>query len=504
MMNTLGLQASPVLAPTLSPRLQKAVRLLQLSSLDFCQVVRQAIDTNPFLEPLETGPPEEDTAGPADPEWAGAMRDGEEAQEASPAGDAPSAEGAWENLSMPRTSGRDEGAVFDTLVAPTALADHLVSQLRVLRLSLRDQVLAEAVARNLDDDGYLRVALEELGAALVLSPPPDPQELVIALRHVQALEPTGVGARSLAECLLLQIAQWPATPAREVARGAACGPGCGSVAGPMAADAAVASLIVRDHLPALAGRDLASLARRLRQPREAVEAACAAIRRLDPRPGWRLGGSTTAYVTPDVIVRRQRGQWVATLNPAVVPRVRLHHAYAQWFQHHREAGQAGQGELGAALQEARWTVRNVEQRFTTILAVARAILQRQHRFLAYGPMAMKPLALREIAQAVGVHESTVSRVTNNKFMATPSGVFELKYFFSRGLATASGTACSPTAVRGLIRDLIAAEAPGQPLSDVALARTLAQQGLQVARRTVTKYRQQLRIEPAERRYPTIR
>lgn len=184
------------------------------------------------------------------------------------------------------------------------------------------------------------------------------------------------------------------------------------------------------------------------------------------------------------------------MNEAVVPRVRLHQRYAQLFQRYRDAGH---GELGAQLQEAKWTVRNIELRFSTILNVAQAILQRQQHFLAYGAMAMKPLALREIALAVGVHESTVSRVTNNKFMATPCGVFELKYFFSRGLATARGGECSPLAIRGLIREMIAAEAPGRPLSDVELARQLDGQGLKVARRTVTKYRQLLRIEPAERR-----
>jgi RNA polymerase sigma-54 factor len=180
----------------------------------------------------------------------------------------------------------------------------------------------------------------------------------------------------------------------------------------------------------------------------------------------------------------------------VVPKVRLNRGYAELFRRHRGAEHA---ELGAHLQEARWTVRNVEQRFSTILAVAQAILKRQHRFLAYGAMAMKPLALREIAQEVGVHESTVSRVTNNKFMATPCGVYELKYFFSRGLATASGGECSPTAIRGLIHEIIAAESPAQPLSDVEIARQLATQGLQVARRTVTKYRQLMKIEPADRR-----
>ncbi len=471
MINSPALHASPWLTPALSPRLQRAVRLLQMSSLDFSQLVRQALDTNPFLETVEADAAPDDSAGPADEALEDFMAPADAAWDADPllARSAGTGDGAG------------EGSVFDTLAAPTTLAAHLASQLNVLPLPERDHALALALAHSLDEDGYLRTPLEEVAQATGLSPPPQPQELAIALRRVQALDPPGVGARDLSECLLLQLAQVPA--------------------GALRADPVLAASIVRCHLPVLAACDVATLARRLDAGRDAVQAACDAIRRLDPRPGWRHGAHPVHYVTPDVVVRRQRGQWVASLNPAVVPRVRLNHRYAELFHRHREGGHA---ELGAHLQEARWTVRNVEQRFATILAVARAILQRQHRFLALGPMAMRPLALREIADAVGVHESTVSRVTNNKFMATPCGVFELKYFFSRSLATASGGACSPTAIRTLIRELIAAEAAREPLSDVALAQMLARQGLQVARRTVTKYRQQMKIAPAQRRHPAMR
>jgi RNA polymerase sigma-54 factor len=293
------------------------------------------------------------------------------------------------------------------------------------------------------------------------------------LRRVQALEPAGVGARSLAECLELQLPGVPDAAVRELA-----------------------ASIIRDHLDTLAAKDIRALARRMGRELASVDAACAAIRRLDPRPGWRYGDAATHYVTPDIIVKKVRGRWMAVLNDAVVPRVRLNRSYVDLFQQYKNAEHA---ELGAHLQEARWTVRNVEQRFSTIVSVAQAILNRQQHFLAYGAMAMKPLALREIAEEVGVHESTVSRVTNNKFMATPCGVFELKYFFSRGLATSSGGECSPTAIRGLIQEIVASEPVGQPLSDVDIARQLDSQGLKVARRTVTKYRQLLRIEPAERR-----
>jgi RNA polymerase sigma-54 factor len=371
----------------------------------------------------------------------------------------------------------DGDGVFDTLQAQATLADHLLGQLNLLTLPERDWALAAAVVESLDDDGYLRTPLAEVGELVPLGPPADMDELAVALRRVQALDPAGVGAREVVECLALQVPQIACERRR-----------------------ALAARILRECVQCLASRDMQAVARRLGVPLADAESACMAIRRLDPHPGWRFGAPSVQYVTPDVIVRKVRGQWTAVLNDAVVPKVRLNRGYAELFKRHRGTEHA---ELGAHLQEARWTVRNVEQRFSTILAVAQAILKRQHRFLAYGAMAMKPLALREIAQEVGVHESTVSRVTNNKFMATPCGVFELKYFFSRGLATASGGECSPTAIRGLIQEIIAAESPSQPLSDVEIARQLSMQGLQVARRTVTKYRQLMKIEAAERRRATV-
>lgn len=455
-MNSLSQHASASLHTALSPRLQRAVRLLQMSSQDFAQVVRDALDSNPFLEQEEL-PATADSA-PMD-------------ENPLPI---PSHAETWGTDGVSRQRQVDaDGVVFDTLEAPRSLAGHLLGQLNVLALSQRDLALASAVAQSLDDDGYLRMPLEEVAESLPMLPAPEPQELLIALRRVQALDPTGVAARSVCECLQLQLQAIPAGSARDLA-----------------------ARLLAEHLDALAARDIRGLAKRLGESHAAVEAACAAMRRLDPHPGWRYCEPTVQYLTPDVIVRKIRGQWTATLNEMVVPRVKLNRSYVELFQQHRNAQHAA---LGEHLQEARWTVRNVEQRFSTILDVAQAILKRQHHFLAYGPMAMKPLALREIADEVGVHESTVSRVTNNKFMGTPCGVFELKYFFSRGLSTASGGECSPTAIRGLIQEMIAAEAPGEPMSDVEIARQLASQGLKVARRTVTKYRQLLRIESAQRR-----
>jgi len=457
-MPSLSLQIGSTLQPALSPRLQRAVRLLQMSSLDFSQVVRDALDQNPFLESDE-GEPVANLPLASPDELDGTAL--------------PPLVPAWGHDPALRARAPEGDGVFDTLAAPASLADHLMAQLNVLPLPERDWAIAAALVHSLDDDGYLRTPLQDVGVVLPLDPPVDTDELLIALRRVQSLDPAGVAARDLVECLQLQLPQIGCAPKRELA-----------------------ARILAECVECLQARDMNAVARRLRITPAQAEEGCAALRRLDPHPGWRFGSPSVPYVTPDVIVKKVRGQWTALLNEAVVPKVRLNRSYADLFRRMRGAEHS---ELSAHLQEARWTVRNVEQRFSTILSVAQAILHRQHRFLAYGPMAMRPLALREIAQEVGVHESTVSRVTNNKFMATPVGVFELKYFFSRGLPTASGGECSPTAVRGLIQELVAAEDPAHPLSDVEIARQLAAQGLQVARRTVTKYRQQLKIEAAERR-----
>jgi len=329
------------------------------------------------------------------------------------------------------------------------------------------------IVESLDDDGYLRAELEEMIAIADLDPPATLEEMHIALKRVQALEPAGVAARSVSECLLAQLSTIESEDARDMAR-----------------------VIITDHLNCLAAKDVTTMARALGRTPAEVEHVCDRIRRLDPRPGWRFGSTQLQYVIPDVIVRKVRGLWNVQLNPAIIPKVRLNQVYAELFQRHRRSQNA---EMATHLQEAKWTMRNVEQRFSTILSVAEAIVKRQKHFLEFGAMAMKPLGLREIADELGLHESTVSRVTNNKYMATPTGVYELKYFFSRAMTTASGGACSGTAIRGLIKDIIEAESPMQPLSDAEIARQLAMQGLQVARRTVTKYRQLLRIEAVERR-----
>lgn len=485
-MNSLELRADTRHTQTLSPRLQHAVRLLQMSSLDFAAMVRDTLGRNPFLE---TDEGEDGEAAAPAAAGAEAAHDADSPPEsAAPAPDAAEtadlgdmADGAANDRDLWQAEGTGglrraedgELSALDMMAVETSLNDHLHGQLNVLTLGERDLALARAVVESLDDDGYLRTPLEELVAVAGLEPPATLAEMQIALRRVQSLEPAGVGARNVAECLQLQLPSIACPDLRGLAQ-----------------------RIVGDHLQALAARDVVQLARQLGETPARVEAACDRIRRLDPRPGWRLGSSQVAYVVPDVIVRKVRGQWTVQLNPAIVPKVRLNQVYAQLFQRHRTAANV---EMGAQLHEARWTLRNVEQRFSTILDVAEAIVRRQRNFFEFGAMAMKPLGLREIADEVGIHESTVSRVTNNKYMSTPLGVFELKYFFSRAMISANGSACSGTAIRGLIKDIIEAERPEHPLSDAEITRQLAQQGLMVARRTVTKYRQMLKIEAVDRR-----
>jgi len=439
---------------TLSPRLQQAVRLLQMSSLDFNLELQTLQGDNPFLD-FE---PDADT-------------------EEADADAAPDSErDAWvgDGARSTRQHEMGEASVLEFLPRPCGLAEHLHFQLSLMRLSARDGLLAHAVIDSLDDDGYLRTPLQELLPEGSLVPAPEPQELLTALRYVQSLEPLGVGARDLQECLQLQL-----------------------VTVDCPAERALAARIIEQGLAAMARHQWAGMARSLGCTAEQLDAACHRIRQMDPRPGLRHSAAQTRYITPDVLVRKRRGSWTAELNASVVPRVSFNKTYADLLRKHGKNGSAP--ELAEHLSQARWAVRNIEQRFSTIASVAQSIVDRQRHFFDYGPMAMKPLGLREIAEELGMHESTVSRVTSNKYMATPGGVFELKHFFSRAHVSRGGNSCSPTAIRGLVQKMLEQEPAGAALSDAEIARRLGAQGLDVARRTVTKYRQLLHIDPCDQR-----
>jgi RNA polymerase sigma-54 factor len=322
----------------------------------------------------------------------------------------------------------------------------------------------------LDDDGYLTQSLEELGESLPSELGIDADELQIALRHLQNFDPTGVGARSTQECLTLQLKALPEDETRMLAL-----------------------RIVREHLDLLAARDFSKLKKFVECDDEQLRAAQILIRSLDPRPGARYAALDTRYITPDVVVRKLRGQWVTSINADAYPRLRINSLYARILSRQRGSGLSGQ------LQEARWLIKIVRQRFDTILRVGQAIVDRQRSFFEHGEVAMRPMVLREIAEALGLHESTVSRVTTQKYMATPRGIFELKYFFGSHVATEVGGACSATAIRALIKQLVGAEDAKKPLSDSQIAELLGQQGIVVARRTIAKYREALGIPPVKLR-----
>ncbi|MBH1963536.1 MAG: RNA polymerase factor sigma-54 [Comamonadaceae bacterium] len=468
-MNSLQINVGARQTHSLSPQLQRAVQMLQMSSLDFAAMVRGKMEENPFLEDeadIEGGEHGTTTAD----EIADSTQDHAMDAELSPDREvwvADAYQGTASGAQSPDVS------AMDLTASPTTLAMHLHGQLNVMPLPARDLAMCQAIVESLDDDGYLRTDLHELVEILPVAHAPDVEELAFALRLVQSLDPAGIAARSVGECLLLQCSGIDDARMAELARS-----------------------MVSEHLPAVAKRDITGLSKRLGEAPLVVEKTIDRIKRMNPRPGWSYGSARVDYIVPDVIVRRDRKGWDVQLNPAVVPHVRLNKVYEKLFQRHKTKEHA---QLIDHLQDAHWTVRNMEQRFATILGVAQAIVRKQRYFLEYGAMAMKPMILREIADEVGVHESTVSRVTSNKYMSTPLGVFELKHFFSRSLTSASGEACSPTAIREVIHDMIAAESPANPLSDGDIARQLESQGLKVARRTVTKYRQLLGLEAGDKR-----
>jgi RNA polymerase sigma-54 factor len=455
---------------TLTPQLQQALRLLQLSSLEFEQEMREALDSNPFLE-------EDETARAGGTGEAAAPEAPPPAPEVSSAPDhdePPGERGGMDEL--PRNASNhdhDDTDWTEWSEAQLTLRDQLRGQLLLSQMGDRDRALAHLVIDALDDDGYLKLGLDELAELVAAEDEVTPEDLAAALRLVQTLEPPGIAARSLQECLSLQLGALPAgTTGLTIAR-----------------------KLVDEHFALLAAREFVRLQQLLGCSESDLHVARTLIRTLNPKPGHRFGPDDTRYVLPDVVVSKVRGRWSATLNPAVLPRIRINRAYAD-IAGSRSAGGV---QMSRQLQEARWLIRNMEQRFVTIQRVAEAIVAKQRNFFEYGEVAMKPLALKHIAGELGLHESTVSRVTNGKYMATPRGLFEFKRFFSRQLATDNGGACSATAIRALLRELIANEKPEHPLSDAQLARLLAGQGLHVARRTVTKYRTLMRVPSVELR-----
>jgi RNA polymerase sigma-54 factor len=516
----------------LTPQLQQSIRLLQLSTLELQQEVEQMLEQNPFLEPEDDGPVfelpsslDQRTATKADREADEATASvsesggdstaevGEPALDTSELGT--TARDDWENGTeaddfdgigeLPASRAGSDDDDYDPLErnAPgLTLQDHLREQVRGMRLPPADRAALLALVESLDDDGYLDGTIDEIverllpvdedddpegrplnGHAVLGREALDPPALELAreelrsrlrcaLHWLQHLDPIGVGARNLGECLSLQLRARPACETREVAL-RICG----------------------EHLELLARRDTRRLMAATGADEDLLRRAQQMIVSLEPKPGRPFARAEANIVVPDVIVQKSGRQWKVVLNPDVMPRLRINELYAQAIRGQR-GGHAG---LSSRLQEARWFMKNILQRFDTIQRVSQAIVERQKGFFTHGEIAMKPLVLREIADELGLHESTISRVTTAKYMSTPFGTFELKYFFGSSLNTEAGGNASSTAVRALIKQLVAAEAPDKPLSDSQLSDMLAEQGIQVARRTVAKYREALKIAPANLR-----
>ena len=436
MKQTLELRLGPQLAMT--PQMRQAIRLLQLSTHELRVELHQLVESNYMLE-MEEEPPREEWGGGADRPY--------------------------------------ERRDTDSLPEPEeTLRARLFWQLNAARFSDEDRLIGAVIIDSIDERGYLECSMDELLDALEhLGLGAEPGEVEAVLERVQRFEPPGVAARSLSECLLRQLEE--------------------SAAGAPHRD--LAMRIARHHLETLARNDLTGLVRRLDTTREELEGALALLRTLEPRPGAGYPGSPTEYVTPDLRVFRAAGRWRVELNPDAVPRLRINSVYAELVRH-RDQGSENLS-LRRHLSEARWLVKCLANRAETLLRVARAIVRRQSKFLERGEEGMQPLVRREIASELDLHESTVSRVTSRKYVQTPRGVFELKYFFSNQVATANGGSASATAVRARLRKIIEEEEPGRPWSDQRLASDLEQAGFRVARRTVAKYRESMGIPPSNER-----
>ncbi len=470
---------------TLTPQLQQSIRLLQLSTLELNQEIERFLQDNPLLEREEQAEEEgARDAAPATPvttdytsqttssTTSSNQEEGEQQQtSAEPEQDWTRDDGGGSY------SGHDDGEDSDypqLAAGSQSLRDHLLWQVNLLKLSDRDKKIVAMLVDTLDDDGYLTQDLDELAEMLPEEAEIDREDLQIGLKHLQQLEPAGMGSRNLAECLALQLEAMPVdTPFRTEAL-----------------------VTVRNHLDLLAARDYAKLKKLLKCGDDVLRGTQQLITRLNPRPGANFSGEEARYIVPDVVVRKIKGLWRASLNPDAMPKLRINRMYADILHRNRDASLQ---QLAGQLQEAKWLIKNVQQRFDTILRVSQAIVDRQRHFFEHGEVAMRPLVLREIADTLGLHESTVSRVTTQKFMLTPRGIFELKYFFGSHVTTETGGACSATAIRALIKQLVAEEDTRKPLSDSQISEILGKQGIVVARRTIAKYRESLQILPVNLR-----
>ena len=463
---------------TLTPQLQQSIRLLQLSTQELNQELETLLQENPLLERADkndTGLDNPDEFVPFNTPRETSVPVQNETPQQGELG-----EDYFESTNSSRWEENSAGSDDDTDYSfqesvPITLREHLRDQIKLMHSSPRDQALAMLLVDAINDDGYLEQSLEDLAAMLTEDSDVDPMELQTALRLIQHLDPPGVGARNLAECLSLQLQAMPAeTPHR-----------------------ALAISVAEQHLPVLASRDYARLRRLLHCDDATLRMVQQLVTQLNPRPGAAFSKiSSDHYIQHEIIVKKVKGIWVASLNDEVVPKLRINQLYANILKRNRDSSSQ---YLMSQMQEAKWMIKNIQQRFSTILRVSQAIVDRQRNFIEHGEIAMRPLVLREIADELELHESTISRVTTRKYMLTPRGVYELKYFFGSHVATESGGACSATAIRALIKQMIGEENSKKPLSDNQITDVFSKQGIVVARRTIAKYRESLQIPAANQR-----
>ncbi|MAY36746.1 MAG: RNA polymerase factor sigma-54 [Spongiibacteraceae bacterium] len=474
---------------TMTPQLQQAIKLLQLSTLDLQQEIQAAIDSNPMLEISEdeAPEPERDNTSPKDtePTANSADQDSTGVDETWNDGipdDLP-VDSRWDDIYQPSSpSTRQNNAdnpdfdVVSRSSSDESLQDHLRWQLNLSRMSDIDRIIALAIIDAVAPDGRLTCSVEDILASVADNPELeiDEDEIIAVLHRVQQFDPPGVAARDLRECLLIQLQQLPEStewlkPAKD---------------------------IVSNHLDLLGSHDYNQLLRRARITEDQLKQVLKLIQTLNPSPGVMISPSDTEYVVPDVFVSKREGSWVVELNPDIAPKLRINDHYASLS---KRCSGADSSYIRDNLQEARWFLKSLQSRNETLMKVASKIVEYQRGFLEYGDEAMKPMILHDIAEAVEMHESTISRVTTQKYMHTPRGIYELKYFFSSHVSTDAGGECSSTAIRALIKKLVAAENPRKPLSDSKITGLLAEQGIQVARRTIAKYREAMMIPPSNER-----
>ena len=469
----LQLRLSQQLAMT--PQLQQAIRLLQLSTLELQQELQQALESNPLLEQIDTHE-EIDTRETQDSE----TLDTADALEQKEMPEELPLDASWDTIYTAGTPSGTSGDYIDDELpvyqgeTTQTLQDYLMWQVELTPFSDTDRAIATSIVDAVDETGYLTVPLEDILESIG-DEEIDIDEVEAVLKRIQRFDPVGVAAKDLRDCLLIQLSQFDkTTPWLEEAR-----------------------LIISDHLDLLANHDFRTLMRVTRLKEDVLKEAVNLIQSLDPRPGQSIQTGEPEYVIPDVLVRKHNGHWTVELNSDSIPRLQFNQHYASMCNNARNDGDSQ--FIRSNLQDAKWLIKSLESRNDTLLRVSRCIVEQQQAFFEQGEEYMKPMVLADIAQAVEMHESTISRVTTQKYLHSPRGIFELKYFFSSHVNTEGGGEASSTAIRALVKKLIAAENPAKPLSDSKLTSLLSEQGIMVARRTVAKYRESLSIPPSNQR-----